>query len=430
MVHQLGATSTPRHSEVVHLESTQTNLISFALRFTIHRSAGNTLSVLIPMNRPLIHVNEGALNEVVRIVEQLNPQRIMFVFDEDAYKACGADAVIEATLVSRSVTRFSGFDLNPKLDDIRIGIEHFRQRQHDLVIALGGGTAMDIGKLVRSLSVQSSQAHDIIVGRAHIDRRGPPLIAVPTTAGTGSEATHFAVAYIDQQKYSVAHQTLLPDYAIVDPCLTHSLPARMTAATGLDAMCQAIESIWAVQATDQSIAFAEEALRRAVAYLVPAVQRPTPAARLEMCHASHLAGKAINISKTTAAHALSYTLTSEFNLPHGAAVAATLAPILAYNAAVDDDDCADPRGAAHVRSRVATIVELLGANTTAEACARFQVIVEKCGCPASLGKAGITRMDQLQHIVNAVNAERMSNNPRRTSFTALIDLLTPELDLR
>ena len=171
------------------------------------------------------------------------------------------------------------------------------------------------------------------------------MIAIPTTAGTGSEATHFAVVYVDGEKYSLAHPYLVPAYAVIDPLLTYSLPAGVTAASGLDAFCQAIESIWAVGATDVSHTFATEAARLAVQHLRAAVQNPTDTARAGMCRAAHLSGKAINISKTTAPHALSYVLTAEYGLAHGVAVALTLAPMLQYNAQVTAIDCADPRSA-------------------------------------------------------------------------------------
>jgi len=280
-----------------------------------------------------------------------------------------------------------------------------------------------LGKLIGTLALQPEAARDIVTGRAPISRSGPPLIAIPTTAGTGSEATHFAVAYVDGEKYSVADASLLPDYAIVDPLLTHSLPAGVTAATGLDAFCQGIESIWAVGATDESIDYATNAVRCALRNLVRATREPTPEARLGMCQSAYLAGKAINISKTTASHALSYPLTSKHRIPHGIAVALTLSPMLAYNAQVTEEDCIDPRGAEHVLDRISMIVQLLGAASVAEACERIEKLVSDVGCPISLAEAGIRGAGELRHIVSSVNAERISNNPRKTTPEALLQLL-------
>lgn len=368
----------------------------------------------------------GAIHEVAGIFARGDYRKVLFVVDEDAYGACGVGTTLEPIFENRIVSRFAGFELNPKLADVERGIHLSRDLNPDVIVALGGGTAIDLGKLIGSLSVQSATARDIITAHAKIASKGPTLIAIPTTAGTGSEATHFAVAYIGDEKFSVAHANLLPDYSIIDPQLTDSLPSRITAATGLDALCQAIESIWAVGGTGESTEFASEAVELAAASLVRAVNQPNPSTRLAMCRASHLAGKAINISKTTAPHALSYSMTSSYGIPHGIAVALTLGPMLAYNADIRDDDCADPRGAEHVRRQIATIVKLLGAASVREACERFADIVTKAGCPRSLAEAGIKSTDQLQQIVSSVNTQRMSNNPRKTTSTSLIELLSQQ----
>src|SRR5207248_4789041 len=125
-------------------------------------------------------------------------------------------------------------------------------------------------------------------------------------------------------KYSVCHEFLLPDIAIVDPILTHKMSPRLTAITGMDALSQAIESYWSIHSTEESKGYAREAIRIIVDQLPKAVNEPTNDSRLAMARASHLAGKAINVTRTTAPHALSYALTSRFGVPHGQAVSLTL----------------------------------------------------------------------------------------------------------
>ena len=372
----------------------------------------------------VVYLQDGAIAEVGAIVDRVSASRLYFVVDESAYTASGAAVLLEPFFRDRHITRFSGFDLNPKLHDVERGIEQFRQADPELVIALGGGTAIDLGKLIGTLAGQQACAREIITGTAGIQQSGPPLIAVPTTAGTGSEATHFAVAYVDGVKYSVAHNALLPDYAVVDSTLTHSLPASITAATGLDAFCQAIESIWAVGATDESVEYATESASLSWKSLVRATQNPTAGIRHDMCRASHLAGKAINISKTTASHALSYSITSEYGVPHGIAVAVTLSPMLAYNAQVSATDCADLRGPENVLARIELITELLGADSVAVACSKIENRISAVGCPNSLDLVGITSDAAIQKLVNQVDAHRMSNNPRITTSTSLFALLS------
>ena len=376
------------------------------------------------VQQPLIE----SIHEVDSLLDTLCADRLFLVIDEPAYRASGAHAILENCFQKYKTVRFSHFELNPKLEDVQRGIEIYRNFEPDVVIALGGGTAIDLAKLIGTLSVQkgaerSKCSRDIAMGIVAIEVEGKPMMAIPTTAGTGSEATHFAVVYVDGEKYSVAHPSLLPDYAIVDPTLTESLPKRITAATGLDALCQAIESIWAVAATEESMGYAQEAARLAFDHLAAAVNAPTPEARRAMCRASHLAGKAINITKTTAPHALSYFLTSRYGVPHGMAVATTLRAMLAFNADVTDDDCVDPRGATAVRERIARILNVLGTDGVDEACSAITSLFSQVECPTL--KEILVNGD-LMAVVDSANIERLSNNPRRVSREKLIEVLSSE----
>lgn len=373
--------------------------------------------------QPVVCLRDGAMTQVAKILDEISVRKLFFVVDKSAYTASGADKCLEPYLQSLSVTRFSNFELNPKLHDIERGVHLVRETDPDVIVALGGGTAIDLGKLVGTLAHQDGSAREIIVGRDRIQKTGPPLIAIPTTAGTGSEATHFAVAYVDGEKYSVAHPSMLPAYAIVDPTLTLSLPADITAATGLDAFCQAIESIWAVGATDESLAYATDALRLAFQELPNAVNKPTLIARRSMCRAAHLAGKAINISKTTSSHALSYSITANYGVPHGTAVALTLSPMLAYNAKVTAADCNDPRGPRHVLDRIRLILDLLESEDIAAACGKIESLISRVGCPTSLQELGIVTDASILQIVSQVNAHRLSNNPRQSDSVSLFTVL-------
>lgn len=371
------------------------------------------------LQQPLIE----RIEQVPSVLESLSVQRLNLVLDESGYELSGAKAAIEPFLQGMTTTRFTQFELNPKLGDVERGIKAYRKSDPDLVVAIGGGTAIDLAKLIGTLAVQSGPAREIATGHAAINVAGKPLMAIPTTAGTGSEATHFAVVYVDGKKHSVAHPTLLPDYAVVDPRLTESLPKQMTAATGLDAFCQAIESIWSVGATVESIEYSTEAARLAYENIEAATNAPTLEARRAMCRASHLAGKAINITKTTGPHAISYGLTSRHGVPHGMAVAMTLAPMLAFNAGVTDSDCNDPRGAASVQNRIARIVRLLGANTISQAGTSINDLLTRIDCPRTMGAVGVKTSDEIKGIADSVNVERLSNNPRQASHEQLFDIL-------
>lgn len=376
------------------------------------------------MRPPNTFLYDGAIREVDAILSSRNSVRPFVVLDQTAFVTSGAQDALQSTFDERETVWFGDFELNPKLPDVERGVELFRQSRSDAIIAIGGGTAIDIAKLIAALSPQTAPLAEIIRGVASLADFQIPLIAIPTTAGTGSEATHFAVVYVDGEKFSLAHPHLLPSHVIVDSELTRSLPRSITAATGLDAFCQAIESLWAVASDDESIDYASEALPLILEHLPTAVLAPTDEARRAMSRASHLAGKAINISRTTASHAISYAITSRHGFPHGIAVAMTLSRMLAYNAAVADDDCADPRGVEFVQSQIERIVDLLDCRTVEEATRKIDNFIARLGCPASLQAAGISSRDEIEAIVREVNAERMSNNPRSSTAVILLDWLT------
>jgi alcohol dehydrogenase class IV len=203
----------------------------------------------------------------------------------------------------------------------------------DLIIAVGGGTIIDIAKIISiAYSNGCAKVAEILSARTLGNRLD--LIFIPTTAGTGSEATSFAVVYLDKVKISIDHKSLLPTYVVLDPLLLKSLPIPILNSTVLDALAQAIESIWARGATEESREYSKEA----IALILDNLDKENTIERLSGFQAaSHLAGKAINISKTTLPHSISYPITSYFGVSHGIAVFLTLpkAAELNYYAAED-----------------------------------------------------------------------------------------------
>ena len=369
------------------------------------------------------HVAEGALYQVSSILSDLRVGSLFLVADEAAYRGSGAEAVIEAVISPFSVERFTQFQCNANLPDVVRGIDHFQKSEVDAVLAIGGGSALDIAKLISNLGVQTESPERLVRGAVQLRYDGPPLIAVPTTAGTGSESTHFAVCYIDGDKYSLAHGFVLPEFAIVDPQLTHSLPPRLTATSGLDAFCQGVESIWAVGSSEASVHDACAAVTLASDHLAAAVNQPTAAVRAGMCRAAHLAGRAINVSKTTAPHAISYAISAATGLPHGLAVALTLAPVLMYNSQTTAADCVDPRGPDHVISSIARILELLACDSPSEAVRKIENLVRSVGGSTRLRDVRLHRDADVEMLVRRVNTQRLSNNPRRVTPEALRQLL-------
>lgn len=365
-----------------------------------------------------------------RRVEQLSEclgdqgwRRLLLVTDAEAYDKSGIADRLPQALGHRIAGRFDSFQPNPRLDDLLEGLETLRAARPDAVLAVGGGSAIDMAKLIAWFASQAERLSrreliDRLADQQRLAPRRVGLVVVPTTAGTGSEATQFAVLYVDHHKYSATHATLVPDAAVLDASLTESLPPGVTAVSGLDAAAQAIESLWSVRSTVDSMRDADEALRLALGHLETAVTRPSPDDRAAMLRASHLAGRAINVSRTTAPHALSYALTIRYGVPHGAAVAVFMKPVMRFNQQISPDNLADHRGVGHVRDALARIASAFGIDDprggdAMERVARcWESLLGRIGVGHRLRDYGIRQAADRAVIADSVNTERLANNPR------------------
>lgn len=219
---------------------------------------------------------------------------------------------------------FSEFHANPDLADTEAGAALFTREGCDGLISIGGGSSIDTAKAIKA-RLNAESEDDIIHSRLQ-NKTACPHIAIPGTAGTGSEATQIAVAYVNGIKVSLNHEMLKPDGVILDASLLDSLPLYHKKSCALDALAQGIESYWSRGANDDSRVHAYLAIIGVLDNLKNYLDGDPHAAE-EMLDASYQSGKAIQITRTTAAHAMSYMLTKRMGLAHGHACMITL-PVL------------------------------------------------------------------------------------------------------
>lgn len=363
------------------------------------------------------------MNKLTNILSSIKPKKIFLVTGRSSYIQSGAEKFLSLALRNYSINRFNDFSSNPKLEDVKRGIAIYKKNKPDLVIAVGGGNVIDMAKLINILSIQNGEPEDYIKAQKIITKRGEPFIAIPTTAGSGSEATQFAVAYIGKKKYSVGHKYILPDYVVLEPRLTLTLPPQTTASSGIDALSQAIESYWSVNSTKKSKLLSKKAIPLILKNLPLAYQNPNNLKyRKAMMTAANLAGKAINITRTTAPHALSYVLTSYFGIDHGHAVGIFLGDILVLNSKANKQNTIDKRGHEYVRKIIKEICVLLGIDSLEKARFKIKNLMNSIGLETRLSKLGVKKKD-FNLIVKNVNFERLKNNPVKINEEVLINLL-------
>lgn len=366
---------------------------------------------------------EGSITQLKQLLYDMGAKRIFLVTGKNSFEKSGAKAAMNDVLNELIVKRFEVLSECPDLEFIKAGMNDLRLAECDTVVAVGGGNVIDTAKAVNFFSSQLNTPEECIRSVSNIKGKGLPLVAIPTTSGSGSEATHFAVVYSGDVKHSLAAESILPYAAIVDPELTYSLSPYQTAVSGIDVFCQAIESAWATGSNDESRKYSRESLTLIMRSFITAVKTGSAESRRDMSLASNLAGKAINISKTTAPHAVSYSMTRMFGIPHGQAVCITLGEFLKFNYEVNSADCNDSRGEVHVKSSIEEIMKLTGSGDLNDCLDKINSLISAAGLKTNLRDLGIDSTDKLELIARSTNTERLSNNPRKITQEALLEIL-------
>ena len=308
---------------------------------------------------------------------------------------------------------FSAFHANPRLEEVEAGINDYSAFQGDSILAVGGGSALDTAKCIK-LFVGLSKEQSYL--EQEFRENDIPLLVHPTTAGTGSESTPFAVIYKGGEKCSVEHESIYPKYRIEDARSLRSLPLYQKKVTLLDALSHAMEAIWSKYSNEDSRAYGQKAISLILtnykAYLslenkndakvqgkASSAEDPSQSVLESIAEAANLAGKAIAVTKTTAGHALSYKLGSLYQLPHGLATAMV-------NRALYPFMCREKSRMIHPENLL-FLAKCFLAETEEEGAKRYLEILEDLEIIPTLSvKAG-----DLENLVAAVNPERLSNHP-------------------
>lgn len=280
-----------------------------------------------------IRFGEGAIDELVEIVQAEGCTHAFVVIDPGIEDLVPAAALALESLERGGigVTRFVKGPGEPTIDLVDAAASEFASSRADAIVAIGGGSVLDTAKTARLCSHLGTTFGKFLTGDRSIPPLRPPLVCIPTTAGTGSEVSGGAVITdpATNEKVGIAGADLRAQYALVDPALTYSLPPDVTAQTGIDALAQAIAAIVAKVRTPIGNAVALESIRLASRSLPTAVRNGSDSeARSDMACASLMAGLSMNISDCAAEHSLAQALGGKFHLPHGLTVGLVLAETL------------------------------------------------------------------------------------------------------
>lgn len=299
---------------------------------------------------------------------------------------------------------FSEYQPNPDYDSVVKGVDLFKKCNCDSIFAIGGGSAMDVAKCVK---LYSNMPEGVNYLQEAIVPNDIPFLAAPTTAGTGSEATRYAVIYYKGEKQSVTDYSCIPQAVLFDTSMLCSLPDYQRKTTMLDAFCHSIESFWSVNSTDESKEFSKMAigliLKNIDAYL-----ENEESANAAMLNAANLAGKAINITQTTAGHAMCYKMTKQYGISHGHAAALCVSVLWPYMVK-HTDLCLDPRGKEYLDEMFLALASAMGCTDAMAAADKFMRFFT--GLNLQNPKADDEKEYDL--LTKSVNLVRLKNNPIR-----------------
>lgn len=283
---------------------------------------------------PISYTGWGCLSHLLEEVERFNAKKILVITDP-FLKDIGITNKVVDPLVEAGYSIEVYTDVVPE-PPLAIGeklVAYTRENAFDLVIGVGGGSALDLSKLAGVITSNEGRVADYLnlTGTKKVKKKGIPTILIPTTSGTGSEVTNISVLSLETSKDVIAHDYLLADVAIVDPALTISLPPKVTAATGVDALTHALESYISKSASPVSDALALQAIRLISNSIRQAVSNgEDKQARTDMSYGSYLAGLSFFNAGVAGVHALAYPLGGQFHIAHGDSNAVLLPYVMGY----------------------------------------------------------------------------------------------------
>ncbi|MBQ8075337.1 MAG: iron-containing alcohol dehydrogenase [Oscillospiraceae bacterium] len=340
----------------------------------------------------------GKLKELSSVLDEFGVQKAVLV--------CGkhfrpeADKLMEAE--SRICAVFSEVEPNPQLSGAVETARLANQHGADAVIGIGGGSSIDTGKFAAAVACGEGDPVAYYHGELPFPEKRLTIIAVPTTAGTGSEVTQVSVMSHGKEKRTINNPAFMPRAAIVDPEMSLSVPPRTTMNTGLDALAHALEGYWSVNHQPISDLMAIEAVRTILANLETAWREPENLeARGKMAYASLLGGLSFALPKTAACHACSYPLSEDYHLPHGEACAFTLDSFVRINA----DD------------RLEALCTAVGLGGTAELADKIASLKVLAGLRTRLSDLGEVDLEKLCR--DCAAHPLMNNNPVKLSLEQL-----------
>lgn len=349
----------------------------------------------------------NSIEDFKKFISDKSFKKIFVLCGKKSFVTSGAKENIEKIIINKEIKFFyKNFDL-PILEELIELIKDIKNFKPDLILAVGGGTVMDYAKIANVVDVRPDLSELIKNYSYPFKEKYTKLAVIPTTAGSGAEVTSNAVIYVDGIKHSFESELLIPDNFFLIPEFLISAPNKIKASAGFDAIAQALESLVSRKSNEISIEYASKSLRVSFNSYTSFLNSPNLKNATEMSIAANLAGKAINISKTTAPHAVSYPFTSLFNVSHGHAVALFFERFFKFNY----ENLNNSKTSFDLKKRFDLIFQLADVQNINDFNSKITLIKKQASLEDDLTKLNINIQKNLDKILNGINLLRLGNNP-------------------
>ena len=359
----------------------------------------------------VVYSGENAISKIKDILLQKKAKHPIF-FTTAGIRATGLLDLVLAELPEelKDPVVIDDLAVEPTYSEVQKVVDQCNELNADFLVAVGGGSVIDATKLVSMLLHSDITVKDLLDDPAQASKQ-VPLLVIPTTAGTGAEATPNAIVAVPEKelKVGIVNSEMVADYVLLDSRTTKNLPRSIAASTGVDALCHAVECYTSNKANPISDCFAIRALEMIMKNIVPACDdKEALEAKEQMLIASFFAGIAIAASGTTAVHALSYPLGGKYHIAHGVANAMLLTPVMRFNEPVIAPKLADAYDRCYTDGAGLTEAEKADRFIT-----KMEEIVKHLEIPTDLTKFGVPREDLESLVESGMDVKRLLNNNMR-----------------
>ena len=357
--------------------------------------------------------------DIKKFIDDKSFNKIFILCGKKSFITSGAENLFKKLINDKEIKLFYKNSELPILEELIDIINEIKKFKPDLILGVGGGAVIDYAKMANVVDVRPNLENLIINYSYPFKKKNTKLAVIPTTAGSGAEVTSNAVIYVDGIKHSFESELLIPDNFFLVPEFLISAPNKIKASAGFDAIAQALESLISKKSNDQSVSYASKSLGVSINSYISFLNNPNIKNATEMSIASNLAGKAINISKTTAPHAASYPFTSLFNISHGHAVGLFFERFFKFNY----DNLDKSETSFDLKQRFELIFNLFDVKNINDFNSKIILMKKKAKLEDNLEILNINVKKSSEKIIKGINLLRLGNNPVKINEKDILKII-------